>query len=125
MTEDGGADRDAIRAIVTRDDQARRRLEDLVHPLIRRRQESLTSEYLADPDVRAIVVDSPLLYEVGLAQVCDFVIFVEADPAVRLSRVSRERGWAAEDLNRFEETQLPLETKKENADYKNGQWEIK
>ncbi|MHC4445301.1 MAG: dephospho-CoA kinase [Planctomycetota bacterium] len=117
LTEDGRADRDAIRAIVTRDAQARRRLEDLVHPLIRRRQEILTSAYLADPDVRAIVIDSPLLYEVGLAQLCNFVIFVESAPEVRQLRVLHERGWAAEDIKCFEETQLPLETKKENADY--------
>jgi len=114
---DGRADRDAIRGIVTQDGQARRRLEDLVHPIVTGREEQLIADYLTDPDVSAIVWDCPLLYEVGSARKCDSVIFVDADPKLRRARVFRERGWTAEDLERFENSQLSLETKRKSADY--------
>jgi dephospho-CoA kinase len=116
ISPDGRADRDAIRQFVGNDPTQRRRLEQLVHPRIARRSESLIARYQSDPDVRAIIWDAPLLYEVGLAERCDFVIFVETDRQARLERV-RQRGWSENDLERFEGSQEPLEAKKRRADY--------
>jgi len=113
----GLADRAAIRRIVTADPDQRERLERLVHPRIDRRRRELTSSYQADTGVRAIVYDTPLLHEVGQAKLCDCLVFVEADRAVRLERV-RRRGWSDEDLERFEKSQLPLDTKSDRADYR-------
>jgi len=115
---DGQADRDAIRKLVTRDADARRRLERLVHPRIARRSQELMSKHEADPSVRAIAWDSPLLYEAGLAAKCDHVIFVEADESVRRDRVLRDRGWTTEDLARLEKAQTSLDIKRRNAYYK-------
>jgi dephospho-CoA kinase len=114
---DGLADRSAIRRIVGDDSSQRERLERLVHPRIDSRRQELTARYKADPGVRAIVYDTPLLHEVGQAAMCDCLIFVEADRDVRLDRV-RRREWSDEDLERFEESQLPLDTKRDRADYR-------
>lgn len=114
---DGGADRAAIRRIVAADASQRRRLEHLVHPRIDRRRRELTARYQADPQVRAIVYDAPLLHEVGLVEQCDRILFVEADRAVRRERV-RQRGWSDADFERFEESQWPLDVKRGRADYR-------
>ncbi len=114
---DGRADRAAIRRIVGGDAVQRQRLERLVHPRIDRRRRVLVDQYRGDPAVRAIVWDAPLLHEVGLAEACDFLVFVDADRAIRLDRV-RKRGWTTEDLERFEKSQLPLDTKRDRADYR-------
>jgi dephospho-CoA kinase len=114
---DGNADRAAIRKIVSDDADQRSRLERLVHPRIAGRRQELMAVYQVDPAVRAIVWDVPLLYEVGLAGQCDCVVFVEADRAVRLDRV-RRRGWTAEDLEKFERSQWPVDTKQDRADYR-------
>ena len=114
---EGRADRAAIRRIVADDAVQRQRLEHLVHPRIDRRRRELMDRYQADPGVRAIVWDAPLLHEVGLAEECDCLVFVEADRSVRLDRV-RQRGWTAEDLEKFERSQLPLDTKRDRADYR-------
>jgi dephospho-CoA kinase len=42
---------------------------------------------------------------------------VETDQAIRTGRV-RQRGWTVEDLERFERSQWPLDTKKDRADYR-------
>ena len=77
----------------------------------------LTQAASADPNVRAVVWDSPLLFEAGLDRDCDVIVFVEAGREQRLARVTRERGWTPEELERFEQAQKPLDFKREHADY--------
>jgi dephospho-CoA kinase len=118
LTAEGRADRAAIRELVAGDPQARVRLEQLVHPRIAARRRELMEEYTADPAVKAVVWDSPLLFEAGLAGQCDRVIFVEATREVRLARVMQDRGWTPEDLERLEKSQKPLDYKRDRADYR-------
>lgn len=118
VTADGRADRAAIRKIVSGDPDARVKLERLVHPRIAARRQALMEACAADPAVKAVVWDSPLLYEAGLAGQCDRVIFVEAPREVRLDRVMRDRGWTKEDLERLEKSQKPLDYKRDRADYR-------
>lgn len=117
VTPDGLVNRDAIRKIVREDPAAMKKLEQLVHPRIAKRSAELIATYQADPQLRAIVWDAPLLYEVGLAPQCDVVIFVEADAGVRLSRLEQGRGWTQADLERLEKYQKPLDFKRARADY--------
>ncbi len=117
LRPDGRADRGAIRGIVADNKDQRERLERLLHPRIARRGEQLLTCYRADPGIRAVVWDAPLLFEVGLDKRCDEVIFVEADEAVRIGRVAHQRGWSAEDLRRMEKSQKPLDFKKKMSDY--------
>lgn len=111
------ANRSAIREIVRKSPAELGRLERLVHPRIARRSEELLAAYDRDPDVRAIVWDAPLLYEVGLAERCDCVVFVNADEPMRLQRVRQTRGWGLEDLVRLQASQKPLDFKRNRADY--------
>ena len=114
---DGLADRDAIRRIVRDSPDELRRLEDLVHPRIARRSDALIDACLADPSVRAIIWDAPLLFEVGLAKRCDYVLYIEADGERRLDRLRKNRAWSGEDLERLESSQKPLDLKRGRADY--------
>lgn len=117
VRSDGSADRAALRAIIGNDPDARRRLEQLVHPRIEQHRRELMVLHTRDPRVRAIVIDSPLLYEAGLDAACDSVLFVDASDAVRLERV-RQRGWSEADLRAFEKTQKPLDFKRDSADHR-------
>jgi len=93
----------------------RARLEGLIHPIVAAERERLIGVADRDPEVKAIVLDVPLLYEVGLDEACDSVIFVDADRAKRIERVRTERGWSANELERREKRQMPLDTKKRLA----------
>jgi dephospho-CoA kinase len=116
-TPQGRADRQAIRRIVRDRPQELRRLEKLVHPRISRRSEELIAAYRKDPTVRAIVWDAPLLFEAGLAEQCNCIIFVDAGPEIRLQRLTGKPSWTAEDLRKLEDSQKPLDFKKSRADY--------
>ncbi len=113
----GKVDRKALASIVFNDPHELDRLEKLLYPRIHRRRERLVEEYNAEPAVRAIVLDAPKLYEAGLGDYCDAVIFVAADWPVRVRRVAASRGWTEEELKRRENLQNSLDAKRANADH--------
>ena len=81
---DGELDRPALAAIVFADPDARRRLDGIVHPLVRARAAELAGA--APPDA-VVVHDVPLLVETGQAAGYDLVLVVEADPETRVRRL--------------------------------------
>ena len=109
----GAVDRSVIAARIFGDDDARRRLEALVHPEVHRLREARFAS--APADVAALVIDAPLLFEAGLAESCDAVFFVDAPWASRLARVVEHRGWDESELRRREAAQLPIEEKRRRA----------
>ncbi len=115
LGDDGQIDRSAVGSIVFSDASERRHLESLSHPWIENKRRQ---QFEAAPaDVPAFVIDAPLLLEAGLGKECDAVLFVDAPHAVRLERVQRNRGWDAAELARREQSQWPLDRKRESADY--------
>jgi dephospho-CoA kinase len=114
---DGGVDRQRVAEIVFDDAEQRRRLETFVHPLIARRRENIIRGANTDPTVRAIILDSPLLFESNLGRLCHAIVFVEASEALRLRRLKRTRGWDLGELRRRERWQMPLAEKRRRSQY--------
>ena len=94
LTPAGDLDRPAMGRLVFADEDARRRLEAIVHPLVFERIVEL--EAAASPD-DVVVHDIPLLAESGRADTFDAVIVVDADPEHQIERMVSERGWTRED----------------------------
>lgn len=94
LAEDGSLDRPALGAIVFADQEARRRLEAIVHPLVSQRSAELAAE--AGPD-DVVVHDIPLLAETGGAGRFEHVLVVDVDPEVQVERMVRDRGWSETD----------------------------
>ena len=115
LDADGEIDRSAVAGIVFNDRAQRRRLERLTHPWIEARRRE---QWAAAPaDAPALVIDAPLLFEAGLHEECDAVVFVAADRGVRLDRLRETRGWDEVELSRREDSQMPLDEKRARADY--------
>lgn len=117
VASDGTSNRQVIARIVFDNPAELKRLENLLYPRLAVRREALLKEFMADPNVSAVVLDAPKLYEAGLNEACDVVVFVEADRATRLARVASDRGWSETELDKRENLQIPLDTKKASADY--------
>jgi dephospho-CoA kinase len=96
---------------------ARRRLEAIVHPEIRRRLERQIAELRAEGRCELIVLDAAVMLESGWSGLCDAIVFVEAPHEVRLERVRRCRGWSDAELSRREGSQWPLERKRAAAEF--------
>lgn len=117
LAPDGSLDRDGMAARVFGDDEARQRLNAIVHPLVGARTfELIAAAAEADPD--AIVVnDVPLLVEAGLADRYQAVIVVAAEPQTQLRRLVEQRGMTEADARARIAAQAPLADKLAVADY--------
>lgn len=113
----GSVDRRALGEIVFGDAEEMGKLTDLVHPFIAKRQAELVSQYQEDTGVRAIVLDVPLLFEVGHDRLCDVVVFVESDWDIRSKRTAERLGWEKKQQKKAENLQLALDKKAKMSDY--------
>jgi dephospho-CoA kinase len=96
LTADGELDRPAMAKVVFGDEEARRRLEGIVHPLVHREIARLELEA---PDGEVVVHDIPLLAEAGpeRAATFDAVLVVDAPEELQLARMVEDRGWSEEE----------------------------
>jgi dephospho-CoA kinase len=95
LTDTGELDRPAMGARVFDDDEARSRLEAIVHPRVRARAGEI--EAAADP--AAVVVHViPLLVETGQASSFDEVVVVDVPPDVQRQRLMQTRGMTPEQV---------------------------
>ena len=94
LTADGTLDRPALGAVVFGDDAARRRLEAILHPLIRARAAELEA---AAPKGTVVVHDIPLLVETGQADRFEAVLVVDVPVETQVERMVRDRGMSGED----------------------------
>jgi dephospho-CoA kinase len=85
---DGSLDRPALARHVFTRPRARRKLEQLLHPWIARELQELLGQ-LQSRHEPLVVVEIPLLYELGLEKSYDKVIVVRADEAGRKQRLAR------------------------------------
>ena len=94
LAGDGSLDRPALGKVVFSDEGARRRLEGILHPLIRARAAEIEAE--AGPDA-VVVHDIPLLAETGQAAGFDAVIVVDVPVPTQIERMVADRGMSRED----------------------------
>ncbi|OAV59817.1 dephospho-CoA kinase [Enteractinococcus helveticum] len=98
LDEFGRLNRQALADIVFNDDDARHRLNALVHPAVREESKlQLKAAMEADPDNAVIIQDIPLLVETGQAEKFDGVIVVYTEMDTRLQRLVKARGMATDD----------------------------
>ena len=114
LTSAGRLDRDRLSWLVFADADARKRLNGIVHPLVR----AETARRIAAAPPQAIVVnDVPLLVEAGLAALYPVVVVIGVTPATQLDRLVRFRGMAPADAEARIAAQAPLADKLAVATY--------
>ena len=111
----GTLDRARLAALVFADRQARRDLEQIVHPFVR----TAIDEWFAslDPAHPFAIADIPLLYETGRARDFDTVIVAACEPATQLRRLMARDRLSEEDARRRIAAQMPIDQKVVWADY--------
>lgn len=118
LFEDGTVNRSAIARLVFGDsadaEEEREFLEGVIHPLTRREVEKKRKRLAAEGQ-EVFVVDAPLLLEAGWDSACDTILMVDTPDEMRAANAQR-RGWPAEEIDRREEAQLPLEIKRHRSD---------
>lgn len=115
-TSDGKVDRAKLGARVVGDPQALKRLEAIVHPLVRKSE----AGFLDDARRRGaavVVLDIPLLFETGGDARVDAVVVVAAPAEVQRARVLARPGMTAEKFEALLAKQMPDAEKRRHADF--------
>jgi dephospho-CoA kinase len=114
--ESGGIDRRRLGARVFGDPAALRRLEAILHPMVRRAERQFVKAARARRG-RLIVLDIPLLYETGGRRHIDYVLVVSAPPRVQRERVMRRPGMTESRFASILRAQMPDREKRRRADF--------
>jgi dephospho-CoA kinase len=114
--KNGAVDRPALSARVVHDTDAIRRLERIVHPLVRR-QSRLFLQQAAQRRAKIAVLDIPLLLESRRVDTFDAVLVVSAPAFVQRRRVLARPGMTEAKFKAILARQMPDREKRRRADF--------
>ncbi len=89
LQPEGSLDRPGLAAKAFVDDEARQKLNGIVHPLVGQRRAEIIASV---PEDAVVVEDIPLLVESGMAPLFPLVVIVHAEVELRLQRLIEQRG---------------------------------
>ena len=114
--KDGAVDRAELARQIALDPQGLARLEAIVHPLVA----DARAAFLAEAEkagAEVVVLDVPLLFEVGAHDGVDAVVVASAPVEVQRSRVLARQGMTPERFEALLARQIPDAHKRANADF--------
>lgn len=112
---DGEIDRRKLGGIVFADEDARRKLNSIVHPAVMAESRAQIENARAS-GVKVCILDVPLLFETGMERLCDetWLIYVPREEQIR--RMAERDGLDAAAAAARIDSQMPLEEKLKRAD---------
>ena len=115
-TAEGAVDREKLAKRVLDDPAAIKKLEGIVHPLVRAAEEQFLAE-AARKNTRVAVLDIPLLFETGGDRRCDAVVVVSAPEDIQRIRIFSRPGMTEQKFAGIVANQMPDEEKRRRADF--------
>ncbi len=115
-TAGGKVDRQKLAAIVINDKTALKRLEAIVHPLV----SAARSRFLSDAgisDTPIVLIDIPLLFEIGGESRCNAIVVVSAPAEMQQARAMQRPGMTEEKFTALVAKQVPDAEKRRRADF--------
>jgi dephospho-CoA kinase len=111
---DGQVDRGRLGRLVFDDADARRRLNAIVHPLVRDWMAERTRE-AAERGAEVVIQDVPLLFENGIEYLFSSVVLVYAPEQVQVERLVQGRGLDEDRARAMIAAQMPIDEKRRRA----------
>lgn len=110
---DGTVDRRKLSNIVFTCREELDRLNAIIHPQVMLLIETALDEIKTDSDVKAVVLDAPLLVETGFSPACDVFVYVDTDVQTRRKRVLARKHLSQSDMTSREKFQISLDKKRQ------------
>jgi dephospho-CoA kinase len=116
VTDAGVVDRSRLGARVLRDAEALKRLEAIIHPLVRADADAFLARH-RNAGESIVMLDIPLLYETGGRSRVDKVVVVTAPAEIQRERVLARPGMTEDKLAAILARQVPDADKRRQADF--------
>ena len=117
LKADLSIDRGKLARIVFTDKQALADLNGIVHPSVIRREKELIEGLRREGGHPVVIVEAALMIEAGTHEAYDRLIVVHCDPGRQLERLMKRSGLTREEALSRISSQMPLEEKRQFADY--------
>jgi dephospho-CoA kinase len=114
---DGRLNRSKLRRLVFADPEQRSRLNAIVHPEVMREIDFRFEQLTSSAEHAVVLVDVPLLMEVGVAHRFDKVVVVYANESVQVMRLMQRDGLSREEARQALSVQIDLREKAKKADF--------
>lgn len=115
-TVSGAVDRQKLGEVLRQNPANFSRLEEIVHPLVRGRQEAFLAQAKKE-DRQFALLDIPLLFETGAESRVDKVVVVSCAPEIQRERVLSRPGMTEEKFEMILARQMPDAEKRRRADF--------
>jgi dephospho-CoA kinase len=116
LSPDGQLDRPRLREQVFDSAQQRAKLENILHPVVRKRFEDERERVAASPEYYVFLADIPLLFESDYRFEHDFSITLAASTATQIRRLADSRGISRDLAENIIAAQMPIAEKMARAD---------
>jgi len=112
----GAVDRQKLGAQVFGDGDALKRLEAILHPMVRAEERKFLRQCQLQRKP-IVVLDIPLLFETKGEKRCDGICVVSASKTLQIKRVMARQGMNTDKLQAILKKQIPDAVKRQKADY--------
>ena len=112
--EDGIFNKRTLRTIVFDNPNKLKILEGLIHPFLTQKLRKIIRK---SRDEGLVFVDIALLFEMKWDKFFDFIILADVDKDTQRKRVMKRDNITAEDFNKIDCLQMPMDEKKEKVDF--------
>jgi dephospho-CoA kinase len=113
----GEVKRKQLRKLIFADPEKRSQLNAIVHPEVMKEINRRAEIFSSTGPTEVLLVDVPLLLEVGLANRFDKIVVVYVGESVQISRLLQRDGISQEEAKQALKVQMALSKKVEQADY--------
>ena len=114
--KDGVVDRHELGRQLAQHPDGFKRLEAIVHPLVRKRETEFLERHRA-AGAEMVLLDIPLLFETGAWERVDVIVVVSTDPQIQRQRVLAREDMTEEKFDMILSRQTPDAEKRRRADY--------
>ena len=116
INEDGSLNRKGLAAIVFNDVEQRKLMDSIMHKEILAEMSRCMKDYQDQGTHQGIIIDAPLLFEIGLEKWCGQVWLVTADMDIRIQRVCARDNAVPEEVEARIRNQMSDDEKRKLSD---------
>lgn len=116
LLSDGMLNRQMLRRIIINDGAARISLERFIHPEISKLMQQKMAQAELEGD-HVVVIEVPLLFELGMEEQFDMVVVVSTDRKLRVKRLVDRDNVSRDEAEKLINVQMPEKKKVERAEF--------